>query len=159
MSIQLALGRIKIYQGEVIYLSLFLFALGKVYGEFKRMAEDCERWRFALADRGLDYEINLPVTVSVMNLQKSPDRKGLGIEIILQQLPCSQRHFSCLSLGETIFTYIKLLMKLLNTSSSELALLVAGVIELLVWTFGEGSLSIFSRLVFSWAIVLIIWNI
>ena len=48
-----------------------------------RIAKDCERWRFALADRGLDYEINLPVTVSVMNLQKSPDRKGLGIEIIL----------------------------------------------------------------------------
>ena len=54
-------------------LPLFLFAFGK-FGE---------EWRFALPDRGLDYEINLPVTVSVMNLQKSPGRKGLGFEIIL----------------------------------------------------------------------------
>ena len=36
-----------------------------------------------VADRGLDYEIYLPVTVSVINLKKSPDRKGLGIESIL----------------------------------------------------------------------------
>ena len=42
-----------------------------------------EEWRFALADRGLDSSLNLSVTVSVMNLQKTPDRKGLGFEIIL----------------------------------------------------------------------------
>ena len=60
-------------------LLLFFALLEKLY----EIGENGIRWRFALADRGLDYEINLPVTVSVMNLQKSPDRKGLGIEIVL----------------------------------------------------------------------------
>jgi hypothetical protein len=45
------------------------------------MRENAKVWRFALADRGLDYEINLLVTVTVIvkHLYKkyAPDRKGL----------------------------------------------------------------------------------
>jgi hypothetical protein len=60
-----------------------LFIINPAAGSRDRTEYYSQKIHEACGSRGLDYEINLPVTVSVMNLQKSPDRKGLGIEIIL----------------------------------------------------------------------------
>lgn len=72
------------YKGAEMLPFFFFSWNGK---ECERMVKDCTGWRFALADRGLDYEIILLVTVTVIvkHLYKkyAPDRKGLRRRIIL----------------------------------------------------------------------------
>ena len=78
-------------------LLLFFLLFWKVW---YKMRENCKRWRFALADRGLDYEINLPVTVSVTLILleiKNPEdhEKSSGSKSYYRSYPVVSYIFSC----------------------------------------------------------------